>query len=159
MSPIILWSLAGRPICGRRIITISTLNLSQSDIAAYDGTPVRLVYDHEADILEIFFGTNEPATGIELTDHIMLRLNLQTKRAVSLLLLDFSILTERTEYGPRSYPLTTLHELPEEVRAVVLQVVTSMPVKQFLKVSHFQASPTESVPLTYVEAQPSVPVA
>ena len=138
---------------------MSTLNLSQRDITAYDGTPVRLVYDHAADILEIFFGTNEPATGIELTDHIILRLHLQTKRAVSLLLLDFSILTERTEYGPRSYPLTTLHELPEEVRAVVLQVVTSMPVKQFLKVSHFQASPTESVPLTYVEAQPSVPVA
>jgi hypothetical protein len=27
-------------------------------------------------------------------------------------------------------------------------------VRQFLKASHFQASPTESVPLTYVEAQP-----
>lgn len=138
---------------------MSTFNLSQSNITAYDGTPVRLVYDHETDILDIFFGANEPATGIELTEHIVLRLNLQTKRAVSLLLLDFSILTERTEYGPRSYPLTTLHTLPDEVRAVVLQVVTSMPVKQFLKVSHFQASPTERVPLTYVEAQPSVPVA
>jgi hypothetical protein len=89
-----------------------TLNLSQSDITAYDDTPVRLVYDSEADMLEIFFGTNEPATGIEITEHIVLRLNLQTKRAVSLLLLNFSILTEQTEYGPRSYPLTTLHELP-----------------------------------------------
>ena len=138
---------------------MSTLNLSQSDITAHDGTPVRLVYDPEADMLAIFFGTDEPATGIELTDHIVLRLNLQTRRAVSLLLLDFSILTERTEYGPRSYPLTTLHTFPAEVRAVVLQVVTSMPVKQFLKVSHLQVSPTESVPLTYVEAQPSVPVA
>ena len=138
---------------------MSPLNLSQSDITAHDGTPVRLVYDPEADMLEIFFGTNAPATGIELTDHIVLRLNLQTKRAVSLLLLDFSILTERTEYGPRNYPLTTLHALPDEVCAGVLRVITSMPVKQFLKVSHFQASPTESVPLTYVEAQPSVPVA
>jgi hypothetical protein len=132
---------------------MSTLNLSQSNLTAYDGTPVRLVYDQEADILEIFFGTNEPATGVEITDHIVMRLNQQTKRAVSLLLLDFSILTERTEYGPRSYPLTTLHAFPDEVRAVVIQVVTSMPVKQFLKVSHFQASPTENVPLTYVEAQ------
>jgi hypothetical protein len=136
-----------------------TLNLSQSNITAYDGTPVRLVYDSEADMLDIFFGTNEPATGIALTEHIVLRLNLQTKRAVSLLLLDFSILNERTEYGLRSYPLTTLHELPGEVRTVVLQVMTSMPVKQFLKVSHLQTSPTESVSLTYVEAQPSMPVA
>ena len=83
---------------------MSALNRSQRDITAYDGTPVRLVYDQEADILEIFFGANEPATGVELTDHIILRLNQQTKRAVSLLLLDFSILTERAEYGPRSYP-------------------------------------------------------
>jgi hypothetical protein len=138
---------------------MSALNLSQRDMTAYDGTPVRLVYDQEADILEIFFGTNEPATGVELTDHIILRLNQQTKRAISLLLLDFSILTERTEYGPRSYPLNTLDDLPESLRELVLQLVTSLPVSQFLKVSHFQASPTERVPLTYVEAQPSMAIA
>ena len=135
---------------------MSALNLSQRDMTAYEGTPVRLVYDQEADILEIFFGTNEPATGVELTDHIILRLNQQTQRAISLLLLDFSILTERTEYGPRSYPLNTLEDLPESLRELVLQLVTSMPVSQFLKVSHFQASPTERVPLTYVETQPSM---
>jgi hypothetical protein len=126
---------------------MSALNLSQRDITAYDGTSVRLVYDQEADILEIFFGTNEAATGIELTDHIVLRLNQQTKRAVSLLLLDFSILTERTEYGPRSYPLTNLHDLPEDFRALVLQLMTSMPVRQFLKVSHFR-HPNRRVPTT-----------
>jgi hypothetical protein len=135
---------------------MSELNLAKTDMTAYDGTPVRLVYDQEADILEIFFGTNEPATGVELTDHIILRLNQQTKRAISLLLLDFSILTERTEYGPRSYPLNKLDDLPESLRELVLQLVTSPPVSQFLKVSHFQASPTERVPLTYVEAQPAM---
>src|SRR5216683_6834469 len=135
---------------------MSALNLSQRDIAAYDGTPVRLVYDQEADILEIFFGVNEPATGIDLTDHIVLRLNQQTKRAISLMLIDFSILTQRTEYGPRSYPLDKLNDLPEDLRELVLQLVTSMPVRQFLKVSHLKVSPTERVPLTYVESQPSM---
>lgn len=135
---------------------MSALNLSTTDMTAHDGTPVRLVYDQEADILEIFFGANEPATGVELTDHIILRLNQQTKRAISLLLIDFSVLTERTEYGPRSYPLNKLDDLPESLRELVLQLVTSPPVSQFLKVSHFQASPTERVPLTYVEAQPAM---
>lgn len=138
---------------------MSQLNLYKTEITANDGTPVRLVYDQEADILEIFFGENEPATGVELTDHIILRLNQKTKRAVSLLLLDFSVLTERTEYGPRSYPLGKLDEWPEDLRELVLQLVTSMPVSQFLKVSYFQASPTERVPLTYVESQPAVTVA
>ena len=138
---------------------MSALNLYKTDITAYDGTPVRLVYDQAADILEMFFGANEPATGVDLTDHIILRLNQQTKRAISLMLIDFSILTERTEYGPRSYPLDKLSDLPDDLRELVLHLVTSMPVSQFLKISHFQASPTECVPLTYVECQPSVPVA
>ena len=115
---------------------------------------VRLVYDQEADILELFFGENEPATGVELTDDIVLRLNQQTRRAISLMLLHFSILTERTEYGPRSYPLTRLKQVPTDLRELVLDLITSSPVSQFLKLSHFQASPTRQIPFTYVEAQP-----
>ena len=138
---------------------MSALDLYKTDITASDGTPVRLVYDQEADILEIFFGENEVATGVALTDHIILRLNQQTKRAVSLMLIDFSILTERTPYGPRSYPLDQLYDLPEDLLELALRLVTSMPVNQFLKVSHFQASPTECAPLIYVESQPSAPVA
>jgi len=133
---------------------MNALELYQTQTQAQDGTRVRLVYDPEADILDIFFGENEPATGIELTDYIILRLDQQTRRAVSLTLLHFSILTEGTEYGPRSYPLSQLDELPEDLQEVVLHVITTMPVSQFLKLSHFQASPTERIPFTYVASQP-----
>jgi len=138
---------------------MSELDLYKTEITANDGTPVRLVYDQETDILELFFGENEPATGVELTDHIVLRLNKKTKRAVSLMVDDFSILTERTEYGPRSFPLNKLDELPEDLRELVLQLLTAMPISQFLKVSHLQLSPTERVPLTYVESQPAMAAA
>ncbi|MFQ5434483.1 MAG: DUF2283 domain-containing protein [Anaerolineae bacterium] len=126
----------------------------KTEMTADDGTPVRMVYDQEADILEIFFGENESATGVELTDYIMLRLNKQTQRAVSLTLLHFSVLTERTEYGPRSYSLGKLDELSPESRQNILRLVTSMPVSQFLKLSYFQASPTKQIPFTYVESRP-----
>ncbi len=66
---------------------MSELNLYRTETTASDGTSVRLVYDQEADILEFFFGENEPATGVELTDDIVLRLNQQTRRAISLMLL------------------------------------------------------------------------
>lgn len=138
---------------------MSEVNFYKREIIAKDGTPVRLVYDHEADILEIFFGENESATGIELNDHIVIRLNRETKRAIGLILLDFSILTERTEYGPRSYPLDKLDELPDDLRELVLQLLTSTPVSQFLKTFQFQASPTKCVPLTYVEFQSELAVA
>ena len=133
---------------------MSKLTFRKTEMTASDGTPVRLVYDQEADILEIFFGKNEPATGIELTDHIVLRLNKQTQRAISLMLLHFSILTEHTEYGPRSYPLSKLDDVPAELRELALHLLTSMPVNQFLKLSHFQASPNRRIPFTYVESQP-----
>ena len=106
-----------------------------------------------------FFGENEPVTGIELTDYVILRVNQQTRRAISLTLLHFSILTEDTEYGPRSYPLNQLAELSEDLQEAVLHVITSMPVSQFLKLSHFQASPTERIPFTYVESQPVIVMA
>ncbi|MBU1660446.1 MAG: hypothetical protein KKD28_03130, partial [Chloroflexi bacterium] len=70
----------------------------------------------------------------------------------------FSILTERTEYGPRSYPLGKLDEVSEDLRELVLHLVTSMPVSQFVKLSHFQASPMEQIPFTYVESQPAMTV-
>jgi hypothetical protein len=126
-------------------------NPHQTEIRARNGESVRLAHDETEDILEIFFGKNEPATGIELTDHILLRFNQTTGRAVSLTLLHFSILTERTEYGPRSYPLNNLKELPEALRELVIRALTTSPVDEFLKLSYFQASPTKKVPFTYVE--------
>jgi len=128
----------------------------ETETTANGGTPIRFVYDQEADILEIFFGENESATGVELTDYIILRLNKQTRRAVSLMLLHFSILTEHTEYGPRSYPLNKLDQVSEDLRELALHLVTSMPVSQFVKLSHFQASPMEQIPFTYVESQPAM---
>jgi len=130
---------------------MSNLNLQKTEIKSASGEIIRLVYDESNDMLDIFFGENEPATGVELTDHILLRLNLKTGRVISLTLLHFSILTERTEYGPRSYPLDKLFELPEDLRESVIRAVTTAPVNQFLKLTHFQESQTTHVPITYVE--------
>ena len=68
---------------------MSALELQETEVVAQDGTAVRFVYDQQADILELFFGANEPATGVELTDHILLRFNRGARRAVSLTLLHF----------------------------------------------------------------------
>jgi len=130
---------------------MSELKLHRSEMLAANGEKVRLVYDEDADMLDIFFGENEPATGVELTDHILLRLNQKTRHAVSLTICHLSILTERTEYGPRSFPLDNLDELPEDLRELTIRLATTAPVNQFLKLSHFQESPTKRVPLTYVE--------
>ena len=130
---------------------MSDLKLKKTEVKAANGETIRLVYDESSDMLDIFFGENEPATGVELTDHILLRLNPKTGRVMSLTLLHFSILTEQTEYGPRSYPLDKLFELPENLREFVVRALKTEPVNQFLKLSHFQESPAKRVPFTYVE--------
>lgn len=130
---------------------MSDLKLQKTEIKAANGEKIHLVYDESADIMDIFFGENEPSTGVELTDHILLRLNLNSGRIVSLTLLHFSILTEQTEYGPRSYPLDKIEELPEDLRERVVSALKTAPVNQFLKITHLQESPTRRVPFTYVE--------
>jgi mRNA-degrading endonuclease RelE of RelBE toxin-antitoxin system len=44
-----------------------------------------------------------------------------------------------------------LDDLPEELRELVVRIITTPPVNQFLKLSHFQQSPTKRIPFTYVE--------
>lgn len=133
-----------------KVSMMNTIRQQTTTLSA-NGETIRMSYDESADILEVFFGENAPATGVELTDHLLLRLNRDTGRAVSLTMLHFSILIERTEYGPRSYPLDRLAEMPEDLRDLVLRIVTTTPVNQFLNVSHFQASRTKQIPLTSIE--------
>ncbi len=108
-----------------------------------------LTYDINEDDLEISFGDNEKATGIELTEHILLRINLQNARPVSLSFFHFSILSEMTEYGPRSYPLN-LENIPNDIKDMVSRTILKPPISEFLSVAHFQASPMKQVPITYV---------
>lgn len=133
---------------------MNKLQFVRTQIIARDGSPVKLVYDEEGDILEIFFGANVPSTGIALTDHIVLHIDQKQKRAVSLTLLNFSILSEQTEYGPRSFALEKLTILPADIHDLVLQVLTTLPVSQFLKLSQLQTLPMKQMPVAFVESQP-----
>jgi hypothetical protein len=129
---------------------MSHVQISYSDAVIPTGETVRLAYYEEDDMLELFFGPNEPATGVELTEHILLRVNRTTGRAVSLTLRHFSILVEHTLYGPRSYPLEHLDQLPETLQETVLHLLNTPPVNQFLKLSHVQLSPARQMPVAYV---------
>jgi len=116
-------------------------------------------YDKDVDILYISFSPGEKATtAVELNDNILLRLNRQEKRAVGLTLMDFSVLVQPTNLGPRSFPLTGLVDLEEDWREMVIEIITSPPVNQVLKVSTYTPSVTGTIPITSVE-KPPVPAA
>jgi hypothetical protein len=130
---------------------MSKLRLHETELVAKDGQRICLAYEEMGDVLEIVFDNVEATCAIELTDNIVLRFHREQGRAAGLTILDFSILTSPTEFGVRSFALTGLNDLPEELRETAARIITTPPVNQFLKVTTFYASPAKQVPLTYVE--------
>jgi len=127
------------------------LRLHETELVTTDGQRIHLAYEEVSDILEIVFGDVEATCAVELTDNIVLRFHREQVRAAGLIILDFSILASPTEFGVRSFALTGLNDLPEELRETGARIITTPPVNQFLKVTTFYASPANQIPLTYVE--------
>jgi len=115
-------------------------------------------YDAESDVLEVYFGEKRAAWTIELTEHIMLSVDRQSKQAVALLFLDFSLLTKPTPLGARSFPLTGLADLPASERELVVQVLMSPSVKRWLDVSTVYTLPDSPFSVTHL-VPPAKPLA
>ena len=108
-------------------------------------------YDEMSDTLYVSFAPGEKATGIELNDHILLRINKKERRAIGLTFLGYSLLAQRTEVGPRSFPLTGLAELSEELREMVLDILQRPPVSHLLFLSTYTPSIVETIPITSLQ--------
>lgn len=111
-------------------------------------------------MLYISFSPGEKATtAVELNDNILLRFNRAEKRAIGLTLMDFSVLVQLTELGPRNFPLSGLRELEPDWQDLVMEIVTRPPVSQILKVSVYTPSLTETIPIALVDRAPLLPAA
>lgn len=108
-------------------------------------------YDELSDTLYVSFAPGEKGTGVELNDHLLLRVNKAEKRAVGLTIFDYSILTQRTEVGLRSVPLTGLADLNDEARHMILAILQKEPVSKFLRLSAYTPSLTELIPISSIE--------
>lgn len=118
-------------------------------------TPAQIHYDQTSDTLYVSFAPGEHATGIELNEHILLRIDKQTRRAVGLTFFEYSLLAQSTELGPRSFPLTGLSELSPELQALVIDVIRQAPVSDFLTLSAYTPSVVETIPITSVRPLPT----
>ncbi len=137
-----------------------TIIVEKEDRVLADGTKVTLAYEAESDELNIYFGENRKATGIQLTDHILLRLDRAEGKVVSLSFIDFSLLVRPTPYGPPNFRLDGLDDLPDDLREMTLRIITTPPISHFLKVGAFYASLHQSpVPISYIEHRATSPMA
>ena len=104
-------------------------------------------YDETSDTLYISFKPGEEATGIELNDHILLRINKKENRAIGLTFFEYSVLAQKTEVGPRSFPLTGFAQLSDELKENVLDILLRPPVRDVISLSAYTPSLVETIPI------------
>lgn len=110
-------------------------------------------YDEVSDTLYISFAAGEQATGIELTPHILLRLNKQERSAIGITFFEYSLLAQKTDMGPRSFPLTGLSELSNDLQDIVIDVLQRPPVSDVLLLSAYTPSISEAIPIMLIHAE------
>lgn len=114
----------------------------------------RYEYDEEADVLDVYFEEPRPVWTIELTPNILISIDRSARSAVRLTLLDYSELIRPTEWGPRSFPLTGVAQLPEQEKRLVLSLLHAPPVSRWLDVSSVQLMPDSPFAVTHLETPP-----
>lgn len=108
-------------------------------------------YDQEGDVLDVYFDKKRPAWTIELTSNIMISIDRAAQQPVALTLMDYTELARITIWGPRSFPITGLADLPLAERDLVLAILNSSPVNRWLDVSTVQMLPDSPFAVTHLE--------
>ncbi len=111
-------------------------------------------YDELSDTLYVSFDPGAKATGIELNNNILLRIDKDNRKAIGITFFDYSLLLQRADFGPRSFPLTGIGELSEELRELVLGIIQSPPVTDILTLSTYTPTYLESIPITSLSQTP-----
>ncbi len=109
-------------------------------------------YDEMSDTMYISFMAGEKGTGIELNEQILLRVDFEKKCAVGITLFNYSVLTQPTELGFRSLPISGLTGLPDKEREIVLEILFSNPVRNVLSVSAYTPTVLETIPITSLQS-------
>lgn len=105
-------------------------------------------YDETSDTLYVSFEPETKATGIELNDNILLRIDKERRKAIGLTFFNYSILVQKADFGPRSFPLTGIKQLSSELQEMVMEIISRSPVKEILSLSTYTPSFSETIPIT-----------
>jgi len=92
--------------------------------------PTRITYDPEGDILYISFGQPTAATGYQLSDQILLRVNPKTQSAAGLTIFNYSLHVSAS----RKLPLPDIKN-DLDIKPVLLRILTTTPINHFLRLT------------------------
>jgi len=108
----------------------------------------------EADILEVFFSKEEANAAVRLTPDIILHFRTETARAVSLIVNNFTHLSQPDRYGPRAFRLQA-EKWPEALRNKIWQIITSAPISEWLTITSYKPRKIRpAIPLATIHSHP-----
>lgn len=108
-------------------------------------------YDEASDTLTVCFEPGSKATGIELTEHILLRINQQKRSCISIVFFEYSVLAQKTEMGTRSFALNQLPHISSDLREMVFDILLTPPVSDYLQLSAYTVSSMETIPIILLQ--------
>ena len=112
-------------------------------------------YDKISDTLTISLEPRLPATGLALTEHIFLRISKTERKAISIIVFDYSVLAQTTDTGTRSFSIAAgLSHLSSDLREIVLEILLQKPVCDFLHLSAYTLSLVETIPIVSLQLIP-----
>lgn len=91
---------------------------------------VRITYDPEGDVLYITCGQPTAATGYQVSDQLLLRVDRKTQSAAGLTIFNFSLHAS----AARKLLLPGLEE-DADVKPLLLRILTAPPVSHFLRLT------------------------
>jgi len=94
-------------------------------------------FHKEADILEVIFSKEEANAAVRLTPDIILHFRAENQRATSLIINNFTHLSQPDRHGPRAFRLQA-EKWPEALRNKIWQIIASPPVSEWLTISSYQ---------------------
>jgi uncharacterized protein YuzE len=113
----------------------------------------RIRYDEPSDALHIAFVRGRSATGIELNENILLRIDTGAGEPVGITIFNFSTITQQTGIGPRGFPLTGLADLDEDMRDTVMRIIRHSAVADYLTVSAYTPADTPELTIPILSLQ------
>ena len=63
-------------------------------------------------------------------------------------------MAQKTEVGPRGFPLVGLSKLSDELREIVIEILQAAPVSDILSLSAYTPSVAETIPITLLDPLP-----
>lgn len=108
-------------------------------------------YDDSLDTLVVTLSPAEETTTVVLNEYMSLQISVADQQVARITLGDYSLLINETKFGPRYFPLTSLKNVSNDTRTLVLDLLSQTELSHILSLSVYVPSLVDTLPIISVK--------